>query len=163
MLYADLTIEVAYHFQSTLIEGERHHLEVWATELRLQPIQGWHFLPAGHAPGGPEVQQQHLAAKVGQAAHFPPGIDELEFRHRLWLWPYGQAASHNWLRPIGYTHTKEGCGQERDQPGSPTPLCMRTAHVEPLLETISGAFHCTPHSLISTRTTSSAVPASAPW
>mgnify|MGYP004255264469 CR=1 FL=1 len=30
------------------------------------PLEGWHFLKAGRAPRGPEVQYHHLATEFGQ-------------------------------------------------------------------------------------------------
>ena len=83
VLNADLTIEVAYHVQSALVERELHHLEVWATELRLQPIPGRHFLPTRHAPSDPEVQYHYFFPKVGQASRLPLAIEEADYSHRL--------------------------------------------------------------------------------
>src|SRR3546814_3421397 len=39
------------------IDGKRDNLEIGPAERCLQPVEGRHFLPAGPAPGGPEVEQ----------------------------------------------------------------------------------------------------------
>ncbi|MCY1350068.1 hypothetical protein D9M69_362900 [compost metagenome] len=101
VLDADLPVEVPYDLQSALIERERHHLEVVAAQLGLESIQGRHFLTAGDAPGGPQVEQNHLAAEVSQAEWLPFAIDETDCIQRFGLRPDDQprpsAGFRRWL------------------------------------------------------------------
>ena len=46
------------------IDGD--HLELGAAELGLQRVERRHFLAAGHAPCGPQVEQHRPAAPVGE-------------------------------------------------------------------------------------------------
>ena len=67
-------------FRIAGIDIDRHHLEFVAAELGLQLVERRHFLAAGHAPGGPEVQKHGAAAPVGELALMPLCI--LEGRDR---------------------------------------------------------------------------------
>src|SRR6476469_1017728 len=49
---------------SSAVDVNRHHLEILAAERGLKLVERGHLLPAGHAPGGPDVEQHHLASPV---------------------------------------------------------------------------------------------------
>src|SRR5579863_10044662 len=64
---ADLAVEGVDGVESPAVCGKGNYLEVTAAELGLQAIEGGHFLAAGPAPSGPDVEQQNLAAKCAKA------------------------------------------------------------------------------------------------
>ncbi|MCY1430907.1 hypothetical protein D9M71_468650 [compost metagenome] len=101
VLDTDLPVKVPYHLQSALIERERYHLEVVAAQFCLEAIQGRHLLTARDAPGGPEVEQNHLTPEVSQASWFSLSIDETHIVYRFGLGPDDQprpsAGFSSWL------------------------------------------------------------------
>ena len=50
------------------VDIDRHHLEIRAAEPLLQRIERRHFLAAGHAPGGPQIEQHRAAAPIARAS-----------------------------------------------------------------------------------------------
>src|SRR3546814_12846313 len=56
------------------IDGKRDNLEIGPAERCLQPVEGRHFLPAGPAPGGPEVEQHQLAAQAGEGEQLAAAV-----------------------------------------------------------------------------------------
>src|SRR5262249_2363633 len=71
---------------ATAIDIDGHHLEVLAAECRFEVVERWHFLPAGYAPRGPDVEQHHLAPPVAQGLCRAAGIDEADFGKSGGLW-----------------------------------------------------------------------------
>jgi hypothetical protein len=72
------------------IDIDRDHVEIRPRELGLQPVQGRHLLSAGHAPGGPQVHQDRLAAPVRQLGELAIGILEGEVRQPQGCAHHGQ-------------------------------------------------------------------------
>src|SRR3546814_4140666 len=84
----------------------------------MQALQRRHLLHAGDAPGGPEVDQQHLPAEVGEGGG--GAVKGLERHARRWhrrvregkvaaeraLWGRGRAAGRR-LLPRSEEHTSE--------------------------------------------------------
>ena len=56
--------------QARRIDADRDHLELRASQLRLQFVQGRHFLPARNAPSGPQIEKDGLAFEIGDAQSF---------------------------------------------------------------------------------------------
>ncbi len=61
--------------------GQRNNFEILAAKLLLKRIKGWHFLPAGGAPGGPEVQKHMFALPIRKAAFGAIGLGEDRAAH----------------------------------------------------------------------------------
>jgi len=67
-----------------------HHK--WLLPQRLiELVHQGHFLQTGMAPGGPEIEQHHLATLVLQAQELPVKVGQLEIGGRLGL-VYGPKA-----------------------------------------------------------------------
>src|SRR3989441_2572759 len=76
---AELLGEPAHQRGIVLVDADGHEPEVGAGELPLQPLQGRHLDATGRAPGRPDVEQQDLAAIVGQGGRPAGGqVDGLE-------------------------------------------------------------------------------------
>src|SRR3989338_7028974 len=60
-----------------LPEADHEHLEALALKVRVELVDGRQLLPAVRSPGGPEVEQDHLAPEALQADRLP-----LEVRKR---------------------------------------------------------------------------------
>src|SRR5262245_56309854 len=56
--------EFPHHLGSFLIDTHRRDPESAAAERIVEPLHGGHFDFAGHAPGGPDVHQGHVASIV---------------------------------------------------------------------------------------------------
>src|SRR5690606_7815829 len=69
--HADVLVELAYRARPLVVHRQRHDLEVRAAELRLQRVEGRHFLATRRAPRGPEVQHHHAPAEILEAARVP--------------------------------------------------------------------------------------------
>ena len=59
------------------IDIDRQDLEIFTAEFRLYGIERRHFLPAGCAPGRPEVHQYGTTGKIRKREGFPVGPGEL--------------------------------------------------------------------------------------
>ena len=64
---ADFVKEGLGLFRTAPVEVHRDHREIIAVAGLCQPVQRGHFLAAGGAPGGPEVQQDRLAGELRNA------------------------------------------------------------------------------------------------
>lgn len=53
-----------FHALKVLTDGQ--NLEIVTAHFPLQPVKARHFLAAGRAPGGPEIDEHDLAAMVGK-------------------------------------------------------------------------------------------------
>ncbi len=80
----DLGIEFADGFEATAIDRERHDLELGAAQGPLQPVERGHFLSAGHAPGGPDIEDHDLSPKSVQTSCAALLIGELDSSDRSW-------------------------------------------------------------------------------
>ncbi len=60
------------------IDIDRHHLKARAAQFAFQRIERRHFLAAGHAPGGPQVEQHGAAAEGGERQFLAGGVLEGE-------------------------------------------------------------------------------------
>src|SRR5262245_11393690 len=58
------------------IDIDRDHLESRSAELSFEGVERRHLFAAGHAPGGPQVEQHGASAPVGEVALRPLGIAE---------------------------------------------------------------------------------------
>jgi hypothetical protein len=67
-----------------------HHKRSLPQRL-IELVHQWHFLQTGMTPGGPEIEQHHLAPLVLQAQELPVKIGQLEIGGRLGL-VYGPEA-----------------------------------------------------------------------
>jgi hypothetical protein len=76
---------------TVLFHGYSPHHK-WARLQRLiQLVHQGHFLQTGMAPGGPEIEQHHLATLVLQMQESPVKVEQLEIGGRLGL-VYGPEA-----------------------------------------------------------------------
>src|SRR3546814_1130821 len=57
-----------------------HDLEVRPAEPCLEPVECRHLLAAGSAPGGPDVEQDHLAPEVAKGERLSAAIREADLR-----------------------------------------------------------------------------------
>lgn len=60
------------------VDTDAHDGDTFVLETLLELDEGRHFLDAGRAPGGPEIQNQNLALKVAEV-NFAVGILHDEF------------------------------------------------------------------------------------
>src|SRR3569832_1710045 len=68
--------KVFWFFGVAGVDVDRHHLEILAAELGLQPIKRRHLLAARHAPGRPKVHEHRLAAPVRKLLRLAVGVVE---------------------------------------------------------------------------------------
>src|SRR5438046_2962341 len=61
-----------------LTEVDEPHLETLAAELLVQRVDGRQLLPAVGSPGGPEEEQHHLPAQVGETLCLSSEVEQLE-------------------------------------------------------------------------------------
>ena len=80
MLGAGLLEEGRSLVRAAFVDIDRHHLEILAAELGLQLVERRHLLAAGHAPGGPDVEEHHFAGKIGQRLRLAVPVGEGDFR-----------------------------------------------------------------------------------
>src|ERR1700761_8068452 len=78
---ADLFEEVARLLRIAGVDVDGDDLKFVAAELGLERIERRHFLAAGHAPGGPQVEQHGAAAPVVERLHLAGVILEGEIGH----------------------------------------------------------------------------------
>ena len=77
---------------TVFLHGHGPHYK-WSLLQRLvELVHQWHFLQTGMTPGGPEIEQHHLATLVLQAQELPVKVGQLEGGGRLGL-VYGPEAS----------------------------------------------------------------------
>ena len=75
-----------YRLQRDLLLREKPPApETLAAELLVQRVDGRQLLPAVGSPGGPEEEQHHLPAKVGESLRLPSEVGQVERRRRLRL------------------------------------------------------------------------------
>src|SRR6476620_2385351 len=79
--------EVLRLIGAAAIDIHRHHLEIIAAERGLKFVERGHLLPAGHAPGGPDVEQHHLASPVAQGFRPAFAVNEADLAKIERLWP----------------------------------------------------------------------------
>ena len=77
---ADVLQEGFRLVQVTGVDVHRHHLKLRAAEALLQRVERRHFLAAGHAPGGPQVEQHGAAAPMLQRGLLAGHVKEGEVR-----------------------------------------------------------------------------------
>ena len=53
------------------VDAHRQNLEVFVLNLFEQPLHGGHFLFTGRAPGGPDIEKNHLPPVVGKGSRSP--------------------------------------------------------------------------------------------
>jgi hypothetical protein len=72
--------EGPHHLRAGLIEGDPEHDEAALAEFLGQLLEVGHLHAAGTAPGGPEIEQDDLAAEVAEAHRLPFEIGKGEVR-----------------------------------------------------------------------------------
>src|SRR6516165_3791072 len=80
---ADLGVELGHGLTATVVDRERIDSKTPTSERCLQPVERRHFLPARHAPGRPQIEDDHLAVEIGEAADLPIAILEVQRSDRL--------------------------------------------------------------------------------
>src|SRR3972149_357809 len=73
--------EGRYLLRGVLVNAHRHYLEREVAEVLVERLHGGHLLLAGLAPGGPEVEEDHLALELGELARVALQVRELEVYH----------------------------------------------------------------------------------
>ena len=66
--------------RAAFVDIDRHHLEVLAAELGLERVERRHLLAAGQAPRRPDIEEDDLAAEIGQGFGLAVGVGEGERR-----------------------------------------------------------------------------------
>ena len=103
-LDSDLAEELAHRFRALLVDGKRDHLEIGPTEPRLKAIQRRHFLPAGRAPGRPDVEQHEASLELGKRARPARTVQELHIGQRFGPGLAGER--HSGGGRFGFAHRK---------------------------------------------------------
>lgn len=75
-------VEFVHDVDSAAIDGDRDYFEAGAAQGSLQAVERGHFLAAGDAPGGPDVEHDHLAAEIGKASCLSASIRKVDRRDR---------------------------------------------------------------------------------
>src|SRR5262245_5210964 len=60
------------------VDIDRNHFERRPAEFSLERVERRHLLAAGHAPGGPQIEQHRAPAPIGEAVLVPPRVPEGE-------------------------------------------------------------------------------------
>src|SRR6185437_3289053 len=81
IVHADLLQELLRLVGVAGVDVDGDDLEVRAAELLFERIERRHLRAAGHAPGGPEIEEHRLALEVGQREFLAAGVLEGEVRH----------------------------------------------------------------------------------
>jgi len=55
----------SHGFPSVRIYTDRKYFEVFTLEPFIKPLHGRHLIPARGTPGGPDIDENHLASEVG--------------------------------------------------------------------------------------------------
>src|SRR5690606_24775358 len=106
----------------------RHDLEVRAAALGLQLVERRQLLAAGHAPGGPEIEQHDLAAEGFQRRGTILFVEEFGQRAWLPLGPRGKFAHLAVEREFGrLRQARQAEQQNHDQPLEHSDLLIMRA------------------------------------
>ncbi len=101
------------------IDVDRDHLELRPAELGLQRVERRHLLAAGHAPGGPEIEQHGAPAPVGEVPLGAVGVAEADIgqaQRPLRDHERGDLAARERRDPLGQSRPPAG---RRDRPALP--------------------------------------------
>lgn len=129
VLDADLAVELAHDVQSLPVDRQGDDLEVRTAERALQPVEGRHFLAAGHAPCRPHIEQHALAAEIREDSVAAVAVHEPDVGQRLGRIDEYEASLLRGRRQCGQ-HQQHG----EDRPhGDPRPAPRRRRSINGMI------------------------------